>query len=86
MFTVMAKFSMTDPKTGKTKDAFNALIVSPDMEGVDVFSRNRSKCGIRGTWQGRVKFTNVRVPVSNLLHKEGTRVMYEIGIINVSES
>ena len=70
MFTVMAKYSMTDPKTGKTKDQFNALIVSPDMDGVDIFSRNRSKCGIRGTWQGRVKFTNVHVPIENLVHKE----------------
>ncbi|MBC8522460.1 acyl-CoA dehydrogenase family protein, partial [PVC group bacterium] len=68
MFTVMAKYTMTDPKTGKTKERFNALIVSPDMEGVDIFSRNRAKCGIRGTWQGRIRFTNVKVPRENLLH------------------
>ena len=41
------------------------------MEGVDIFSRNRSKCGIRGTWQARIRFTNVRVPKENLLAKEG---------------
>ncbi len=82
MFTVMAKYTLTDPKTGKTKDAFNALIVSPDMEGVDVFSRNRSKCGIRGTWQGRVKFTDVRVPVGNLLHKEGKGIVVALTCLN----
>jgi alkylation response protein AidB-like acyl-CoA dehydrogenase len=71
LFTVMAQQKIKDPKTGKEKDAVTALICTPDMEGVDIFSRNRSKCGIRGTWQARIKLTNVKVPKANLLAKEG---------------
>ena len=71
LFTVMAKQKVTDPKTGKQKDVVTALICTPDMEGVEIFSRNRSKCGIRGTWQARIRLTNVKVPASNLLAKEG---------------
>ncbi|MEY3024991.1 MAG: hypothetical protein RJA16_1817 [Planctomycetota bacterium] len=55
LFTVMAKQRIKDPKTGKEKDAVTALICTPDMEGVEIFSRNRSKCGIRGTWQARIR-------------------------------
>ena len=82
MFTVMTKFEMIDPVTGKTKDKFNAIIVSPDMEGVEIFSRNRSKCGIRGTWQARIKFTDVRVPIENLVFEEGKGIVVALTCLN----
>ncbi len=71
LFTVMAKQKVRDPKSGKDRDVVTALICTPDMDGVEVFSRNRSKCGIRGTWQARIRLTNVKVPAANLLSKEG---------------
>jgi alkylation response protein AidB-like acyl-CoA dehydrogenase len=70
LFTVMAKQKVKD-KEGKEKEVVTALICTPDMEGVDIFSRNRSKCGIRGTWQARLRLNDVKVPRENLLAKEG---------------
>src|SRR5688572_4724465 len=71
LFTVMAKQSLTDPKTGKTVEKVTALVCTPDMPGIDIFQSNRSKCGIRGTWQARMRFTDVKVPRDHLLHQEG---------------
>lgn len=77
LFTVMAKEQRPDGK-GKV----SAFVMHPWMDGVDIFQKNRSKCGIRGTWQARIRFNAARVHKSHLLGQEGRGFQMALSCLN----
>jgi alkylation response protein AidB-like acyl-CoA dehydrogenase len=77
LFTVMAREKRED---GKGK--ISALVLHPWLDGVEIFQKNRSKCGIRGTWQARIRFHGVRVHKSHLLGKEGRGLQIALSCLN----
>lgn len=82
LFTVMARQTFSDPETGEERSGITALLCTPDMAGVDIFEKNRSKAGIRGTWQARIRFKDVKVPVENRLAAEGKGLRVALGCLN----
>lgn len=86
LFTVMCK-NMVPGGDGSrdgelVQKGVNALICTPEMEGVEIFEKNRSKTGIRGTWQARIRFTDVKVPKENMLHERGRGLNVALSCLN----
>ncbi|HSV15342.1 MAG TPA: acyl-CoA dehydrogenase family protein [Tepidisphaeraceae bacterium] len=79
--TVMAKTPVTDER-GKTRDKVTAFIVTPDLPGFEVVKSNRSKCGIRGSWQAVLRFTDMRVPSDRILGGLGKGLKVALSVLN----
>jgi alkylation response protein AidB-like acyl-CoA dehydrogenase len=81
MMTVMAKTPVSDGN-GKTKDKVTAFIVTPDLPGFEVVSPNRSKCGVRGTWQGTLRFNDMQVPADRILGTLGKGLKVALSVLD----
>ena len=82
MMTVMAKTQVSDNGTGKTKEKVTAFIVTPDLPGFEVVSPNRSKCGVRGTWQGTLRFNDMAVPADRILGQLGKGLKVALSVLD----
>ncbi|MBH05709.1 MAG: acyl-CoA dehydrogenase [Phycisphaeraceae bacterium] len=80
MMTVMARTPIEE--NGKIKEKVTAFIVTPDMAGFEVVHPNRSKCGIRGTWQATLNFNNMVVPRQNVLGEVGRGLKVALTVLD----
>jgi alkylation response protein AidB-like acyl-CoA dehydrogenase len=80
MMTVMAKTPVTE--NGKTRDKVTAFIVTPDLPGFEVVSPNRSKCGVRGSWQATLTFTDMPVPADRILGQLGKGLKVALSVLD----
>jgi acyl-CoA dehydrogenase family protein 9 len=80
MMTVMAKTPIT--VDGVTRDKVTAFIVTPDLPGFEVLSPNRSKCGVRGSWQATLKFTDMPVPADRILGQLGKGLKVALSVLD----
>jgi len=78
--TVMARTPVGD--RGETKEKVTAFIVTPDLPGFHIVSPNRSKCGIRGSWQATLRFTDMRVPQDRVLGQLGKGLKVALSVLD----
>lgn len=80
MMTVMARTPVEE--NGKIKEKVTAFIVTPDLPGFQVVKNNRSKMGVRGSWQAVLKFTDMKVPADRVLGQVGKGLKVALGTLD----
>jgi len=80
MMTVMARTPVSE--NGTTREKVTAFLVTPDLPGFEVVKNNRSKCGIRGSWQAVLRFNQMRVPADRILGQPGKGLKVALGVLN----
>ncbi|WP_428940181.1 acyl-CoA dehydrogenase family protein [Fontivita pretiosa] len=79
--TVMAKTQVTD-ENGRRRDKVTAFIVTPDLPGFEIVKHNRSKMGIRGSWQAVLRFNEMRVPRDRVLGEVGKGLKVALSVLD----
>ena len=59
-----------------------AFLVTPDLPGFEVVKPNRSKCGIRGSWQAVLRFNDMRVPADRVLGQVGKGLKVALSVLD----
>src|SRR5687768_5571739 len=77
--TVMAKTPVGE--NGHTREKVTAFIVTPDLPGFEIVSPNRSKLGIRGSWQATLKFNDMMVPADRVLGQLGKGLKVALSVL-----
>ncbi|KRY66139.1 Very long-chain specific acyl-CoA dehydrogenase, mitochondrial [Trichinella pseudospiralis] len=80
VFTVFAKTSV-QAKDGTVKDKVSAFIVERDFQGV-TSGPPESKMGIKASNTAEVHFSDVKVPVQNLIGREGEGFKIAMNVLN----
>lgn len=80
MMTVMAQTPVEID--GEMKQRVTAFIVTPEDPGFEVIRHDRPKCGIRGSWQAELKFTDMTIPRDRVLGEVGRGLKVALTVLN----
>ncbi len=78
VLTVMAR----TPDLAEPDGKITAFLVPRDTPGFEVVEERMEKCGIRGTATGRLKFTNMFVPKTNILGPLGKGLRVALTVLD----
>ncbi|XP_001984148.2 very long-chain specific acyl-CoA dehydrogenase, mitochondrial [Drosophila grimshawi] len=81
VMTVFAQTEQLDKKTGQMKDKVTAFIVERAFGGV-TSGQPEKKMGIKASNTAEVYFDNVKIPIENVLGKEGEGFKVAVNILN----
>jgi alkylation response protein AidB-like acyl-CoA dehydrogenase len=78
VLTVMAR----TPVPGSSETKVTAFLVTPDLPGFKVVEARMPKCGIRGTATAKLQFTDMPVPVENVLGQVGKGLRVALTVLD----